>query len=108
MRWSVATRGNHRRSIMQEGRKRFQRNTSWEQLGFQEYACGARGARFTIGDEDDETAPLVTMGIFPPGAVVAPHSHPCDYAEIVLAGSQQVTRKWHYPGDVRIVKAGTV
>lgn len=93
---------------MKEDRKHYQRNTSWDELGFQDYPSGTRGSRFTIGDEDDLTAPVVTLGIFPPGAVVAPHSHPCDYAEIIISGTQEVTRKWHKAGDVRIVKAGTV
>ena len=88
-------------------RRKFQ-NTSWEELGFQEYPSGAKGSRFTIGEDDDETAPIVMRGVFPPGAVVAPHSHPCDYAELILEGSQQVTRRWHQAGDIRIVKAGTV
>jgi hypothetical protein len=43
-----------------------------------------------------------------PGVTVQPHSHVCDYTEILLEGSEQVTRKWHHAGDVRVVKAGTV
>ena len=93
---------------MREGATKFQMSTSWKELGFVEYGGGVTGARFVIGDDDDESAPVVMRGSFPPGAVVAPHSHPCDYAEILLEGSQQVTRQWHYPGDIRIVKAGTV
>ena len=93
---------------MSADRKKFQMSTSWEELGFIEYPSGAKGNRFVIGDADDDSAPLVLRGIFPPGAVVSPHSHPCDYAEIILEGSQQVTRRWHHAGDIRIVKAGTV
>jgi hypothetical protein len=89
-------------------RTKFQRSTSWEELGFREYPDGTLSSRFVIGDEGDDTAPIVMRGVFPPNAVVAPHSHSCDYAEIILEGTQQVTRRWHKAGDVRIVKAGTV
>jgi quercetin dioxygenase-like cupin family protein len=93
---------------MDTSRKKFQQETSWEELGFRQYPCGALSSRFVIGDEDDVAAPVVMRGVFPPNAVVAPHSHPCDYAEIILEGTQQVTRRWHKAGDIRIVKAGTV
>lgn len=89
-------------------RKKYQRNTSFDELGWTEYASGAKGTLFLVGEEGDETAPVVTYAHFPPGAVVEAHSHPCDYAEIIVAGTQQVTRRWHKAGDIRIVKAGTV
>ena len=42
------------------------------------------------------------------GTYVAPHTHACDYTEIVLEGSEEVTRKWRSAGDITIVKGGTV
>ena len=45
---------------------------------------------------------------YPPGWEVQPHTHACDYMEIILEGSQKVTGKWHHAGDVRIARAGTV
>jgi quercetin dioxygenase-like cupin family protein len=63
---------------------------------------------FRIGDQDDESAPTVLRTVYPPGWTVSPHSHDPDYAEIVLEGSVQVTRRWYHEGDIRIVKGGTV
>jgi len=83
------------------------RETSWEELGFVEYANGIKSSQFKIGDDDDEQAPVVLIGTWPPGATVGPHSHVSDYAEIIIAGSQQVTRRWHHAGGVRIVKGRT-
>jgi quercetin dioxygenase-like cupin family protein len=92
----------------QAERKKFKMITSWDDLGPIQYDSGVTSTRFVIGDPDDETAPLVMRGVFPPGHVVAPHSHPCDYTEIILEGTQQVGRTWLKAGDIRIVKAGTV
>jgi len=39
---------------------------------------------------------------FPPGCRVEAHTHECDYSEIILRGSQQVSGKWLHEGDVRI------
>lgn len=93
---------------MLKQQKRQQISTSWEEIGFIEYGQGIRAAHFSLGVEGDESNPIIMRGSFPPGVVVPPHSHNTDYTEIILSGSQQVTRKWHHPGDVRIVKAGTV
>lgn len=82
-------------------------DTSWEQLGFLDLPNGARTSRFVVGDEDDPEAPVVFRVSFPPGCEVAAHTHDCDYCEIILEGSQQVTRRWHHAGDIRIAKAGT-
>ena len=30
------------------------------------------------------------------------HTHPCDYSEIILQGSQKVSGKWLHEGDIRI------
>lgn len=82
-------------------------DTSWEKLGFLELPNGSKTSRFVIGDEDDANAPVVFRVEFPPGCEVAAHTHDCDYCEIILEGSQQVTRRWHHVGDIRIAKAGT-
>src|SRR5829696_7881791 len=56
---------------------------------------GVKVARMVVGDPDDATAPVVFHTYYPPGWEVAPHTHACDYMEIILQGSQQVTGKWH-------------
>jgi hypothetical protein len=93
---------------MLKDQKRQHIDTSWEEIGFIEYDQGIRAAHFSLGIEGDESNPIILRGSFPPDVVVQPHSHNTDYTEIILSGSQQVTRKWHYPGDVRVVKAGTL
>ena len=82
-------------------------DTSWDELGFLDLPNGSRTSRFVVGDPDDPEAPVVFRVEFPPNCEVAAHMHDCDYAEIVLEGTQQVTRRWHKPGDVRIAKANT-
>jgi hypothetical protein len=83
-------------------------STSWDELDSVELPNGAKATRFVIAaDQDDKAAPVVFRVDFPPNCHVAPHTHDTDYCEIILSGSQQVTRKWHHAGDVRIVQAGT-
>ncbi len=69
------------------GAVHWHRDTSWDDLEVKELPNGVRSRGFVIDSG---------------------HSHQCDYAEIILHGSQQVTRRWYKAGDVRIVKAGTV
>jgi len=90
-------------------RRHFHHATSWEELGFTRMANGVRFSHFTV-DEDRAatTAPVVFYAEFEPGSVTLPHSHDCDYAEIILEGRQQVTRRWYEAGHIRIVSAGTV
>jgi hypothetical protein len=83
------------------------RDTSWTELTTQE-SMGTVYGSFAIGDDDDPSAPRVFRGVFPPGCRLEAHSHVCDYAEIILEGSQKVGRRWYRQGDVRIVRAGTV
>jgi hypothetical protein len=83
------------------------RDTSWAELTTQE-SMGTVYGSFAVGDEDDVSAPRVFRGVFPPGCRLEPHSHACDYAEIILEGSQKVGRRWYRQGDVRIVRARTV
>lgn len=88
--------------------RRFQRDTSWEDLTTAVLPNGARATKFAIAaDQGDETAPVVFRVEFPPGCVVAAHTHDTDYCEIILEGRQKVTRTWHEAGDVRIVQAHT-
>ena len=39
---------------------------------------------------------------FPPGCRIEAHTHPCDYSEIILEGTQQVSGKWLDVGDIRV------
>jgi hypothetical protein len=87
-------------------RAKFQAATSWQEL-FTELSDGMTTSTFRVGVPEDPDAPTIFRTYFPPNFEVPPHTHACDYAEVILEGSQQVTRKWHYPGDIRIVKAGT-
>jgi len=93
-------------------RRRRQWDTSWTALaaaqadvpshtGPREKAC------FAIGPEGDADAPVVHRVRFGPRHRVEPHTHPTDYAEIVLEGTQQIGRRWYGPGDIRVVRANT-
>ena len=66
-----------------------------------------RMAGVILGEEGDPAAPHVFWVRNEPGYVGEPHSHQCDYMEVILEGSQKVGKKWLYPGDARIVKGGT-
>ena len=81
----------------------FAADTSWDELGFEELGNGIRSAHFVLGDPDDPSAPMVYRTFFPPGCRVEAHRHDCDYAEIILEGTQQVSGRWHKAGDVRYV-----
>lgn len=100
---------DHTKSVFQTGNRRMrpQTSSSWDDLGWTPGQGGARVSKVTVGRQEDRDAPVIVMAEFPPHAEVAPHSHPADYVEVILSGSQQVTGKWHHAGDVRIVKAGT-
>lgn len=86
-----------------EKKKTFAVDTSWDELGWLDLGNGIRSAKFVLGDPDDPTAPMVFRTFFPPGCRVEPHRHSCDYAEIILEGTQQVSGTWHKAGDVRYV-----
>lgn len=87
---------------------KFQRSTSWDELDSVELPNGSKATRFVVSaDQDDKSAPVVFRVEFPPNCYVAAHKHETDYCEIILSGSQQITRQWHHAGDLRIVKAGT-
>ena len=88
-------------------RRRWQRSTSWAQLGSVELPDGSRVSSVRVGEDDDPASPVILMMEFPPNARLPVHSHDSDYAEVILAGTQYVGRRVHRAGDVRIVKAGT-
>jgi hypothetical protein len=69
---------------------------------------GTSVARMVVGDGDDPDAPLAFRVYQPPGFTVASHTHECDYLEMVLEGSRKVGDTWYGPGDVKIVRRGTV
>jgi hypothetical protein len=88
--------------------KHWHLDTSWQKLGVRTLPNGIQNSIFNLcGPGDEAGAPVIFHTTFPPNTRIDAHTHRCDYAEIVLAGSQCVTRKWFHPGDVRIVKAGT-
>jgi hypothetical protein len=91
--------------------------TSLEELGWRDIMAtpigggdpipieGGRYCQFPMDDED-ESAPMISISDFPAGWERAPHAHGTDYVMIVLEGSVQVSGKWLHKGDVRIVSAG--
>jgi hypothetical protein len=82
--------------------------TSWADLPLAEHPGGILTRHFAIGHPDEPDGPFVVWVQFPANFAVAPHTHRCDYTEIILDGTQRVGRTWHEAGAIRIVKAGTV
>ncbi len=88
--------------------KHWHLETCWDDLEPIPARGGILTQRFVLGAEDDGMAPVVFRAVFPPGCRVEPHTHTSDYVEIILEGSEEVTRKWRHAGDITIVKGGTV
>ena len=77
--------------------------TSWDELGSITLpATGIETTQYRIGSPDDEASPTVFRAYFPPGCRVEAHTHACDYSEIILQGSQQVSGRWLHEGDIRV------
>ena len=77
--------------------------TSWDELGaITLEANGAVTSQYRVGRPDDDGSPTVFKVTFPPDCRIEAHTHACDYSEIILEGSQKVSGKWLYPGDIRI------
>jgi hypothetical protein len=76
--------------------------TSWDKIGSIELPTEAVATMYRIGLPEEEASPTVFKMWFPPGCTIEPHTHECDYTEIILAGSQKVGSKWLHPGDIRI------
>jgi hypothetical protein len=87
---------------------RWHLETSWEALVLHDSGRGSVHRRVPVGLPGDETAPLIIRAKFEPGHRIEPHTHACDYVEIIIEGSEEVTRRWRRAGDVTVVKAGTV
>jgi hypothetical protein len=87
---------------------RWKLDTTWDDVPTKEYDGGIRVAFYSVGEQGAPGAPTVLRVQAPPGARVAPHSHACDYTEIVLEGSERVSRRWHREGDILVRTAGTV
>jgi hypothetical protein len=69
---------------------------------------GIRVAHVVVGDEEDEQATHVFMSDLPANTEIAtPHTHACDYLEIVLEGSIRVGKTWYKANEARVVKAHT-
>ena len=76
--------------------------TSWDKIGALTLPTGAVTTMYRVGAPEDESAPTVFRVYFPPGCTIEPHTHACDYTEIVLQGSQKVGETWLREGDIRI------
>lgn len=90
-------------SIAEELNRRGHVVTSWEQLGqvwMEE--TGIETTQYRIGLPTEDSSPTVFKVYFPPNCRVEAHTHACDYSEIILQGSQKVSGKWLYEGDIRI------
>tara|TARA_B100000686_G_C16692935_1_gene918765 strand:+ start:272 stop:760 length:489 start_codon:yes stop_codon:yes gene_type:complete len=77
--------------------------TSWEELGSVELPeTGIVTSQYRIGLPERDESPTIFKAYFPPDCRVEAHTHACDYSEIILQGSQKVSGKWLYEGDIRI------
>ena len=77
--------------------------TSWSELGSITLAqSGAVTSQYRIGKPSSDAAPTVFKVEFPPDCRVEAHTHACDYSEIILEGSQQVSGKWLHEGAIRV------
>jgi hypothetical protein len=77
--------------------------TSWDELGsITLEQTGIVTSQYRIGKPSSDASPTVFKVEFPPGCRIEAHTHECDYSEIMLKGSQQVSGKWLHEGDVRI------
>jgi quercetin dioxygenase-like cupin family protein len=89
-------------------REAWHHTTSWNEVGATTPRPGTQVWLVRNGPPEDEHAPVVVRSTFAPGTRVEAHTHESDYMEIILEGSEQVTRRWRRAGDITIVKAGTV
>lgn len=76
--------------------------TSWDKLGSITLPTGAVTGMYRVGLADKDASPTVFKVYFPPGCTIEPHTHECDYSEIILEGSQKVGNKWLHAGDIRV------
>ncbi len=77
--------------------------TSWEDLPHVTMdETGIETISYRIGMPDDNASPTVFKLYFPPNCRVEAHTHSCNYSEIILDGSQKVSGKWLYKGDIRV------
>tara|TARA_B100000929_G_C15299147_1_gene349756 strand:- start:13 stop:486 length:474 start_codon:yes stop_codon:yes gene_type:complete len=77
--------------------------TSWDKLGVVTLeVTGVETSSYRIGLPSLESSPTVFRAYFPPHCRIEAHTHACDYSEIILEGTQKVSGKWLYPGDIRI------
>jgi len=77
--------------------------TSWEDLPHVTMdETGIETISYRIGMPDDNASPTVFKLYFPPNCRVEAHTHSCNYSEIILDGSQRVSGKWLYKGDIRV------
>ena len=65
-------------------------------------ATGVETSSYRIGLPSLDAPPTVFKAYFPPDCRIEAHTHACDYSEIILEGTQKVSGKWLYPGDIRI------
>ena len=90
------------------GPTKWHHTTSWDEIGALTPRPGTQAWLVRNGTPDDEDAPMVVRSTFAPGTRVEAHTHDSDYMEIILEGSEEVTRQWRHAGDITIVKGGTV
>lgn len=77
--------------------------TSWEELGsITLEATGVVTSQYRVGMPTEDASPTVFKVYFPPGCRIEPHTHACDYSEIILEGSQKVGNTWLHAGDIRV------
>lgn len=89
-------------SFYQQLSRRGHTSFNWSDVPEITLPNGVVSQRYRVGELDDDTASTVFRVYYPPGCEIEPHTHECDYTEIIVSGSQKVGRDWHYPGDIRI------
>lgn len=83
--------------------------TSWTELGsITLEQSGAVTSQYRIGKASSNASPTVFKVYFPPHCRIEAHTHECDYSEIILQGTQQVSGKWLGEGDIRVGLANNV
>jgi hypothetical protein len=88
-------------------RRKWHHTTSWDEVEIGTSRAGAQVWMFRNGLPEDDEAPVVVRSTFAPGTRIEAHTHASDYTEIILEGSEEVTRQWRHAGDITIVKGGT-
>jgi hypothetical protein len=68
---------------------------------FFEVPFGLKQKRIVLGDEGDESRPILYLTHFPPHAVLPRHYHGDVFVDAVVQGSSKIDGEWFEAGTVR-------